>query len=33
MAEVLTRKDVKQEETWNLESIYETNEKWEEEFE
>ncbi|MCK2156736.1 MULTISPECIES: oligoendopeptidase F [Exiguobacterium] len=33
MAEVLTRKDVKNEETWNLESIYETNEKWEEEFE
>ncbi len=33
MAEVLTRKDVKNEETWNLESIYETNEKWEEDFE
>lgn len=33
MAEVLTRNDVNVEETWNLESIYETNEAWEEEFE
>ena len=33
MAELLTRQDVTVEETWNLESIYETNEAWEEEFE
>jgi len=33
MAEVLTRQDVALEEKWNLESIYETNEAWEEEFE
>ncbi|VWX36722.1 oligoendopeptidase F [Exiguobacterium oxidotolerans] len=33
MAELLTRKDVTVEETWNLESIYETNEAWEEDFE
>ncbi|MFL0199706.1 oligoendopeptidase F [Exiguobacterium acetylicum] len=33
MAEVLTRQDVDVTETWNLESIYATNEAWEEEFE
>ncbi|AFS71000.1 MULTISPECIES: oligoendopeptidase F [Exiguobacterium] len=33
MAEVLTRSDVNVKETWNLESIYETNEAWEEDFE
>ncbi|WP_294740621.1 oligoendopeptidase F [uncultured Exiguobacterium sp.] len=33
MAEVLTRQDVDVTETWNLESIYATNEVWEEEFE
>ncbi|MEK4648452.1 oligoendopeptidase F [Exiguobacterium sp. FSL W8-0210] len=33
MAEVLTRQDVDVTETWNLESIYTTNEAWEEEFE
>lgn len=33
MAEVLTRQDVDVTETWNLESIYATNEDWEEEFE
>lgn len=33
MAEVLTRQDVDVSETWNLESIYASNEAWEEEFE
>jgi len=33
MAEVLTRQDVDVTETWNLESIYASNEAWEEEFE
>ncbi|OAI89268.1 oligoendopeptidase F [Exiguobacterium sp. KKBO11] len=33
MAEVLTRQDIDVTETWNLESIYATNEAWEEEFE
>ncbi|KOP29809.1 oligoendopeptidase F [Exiguobacterium acetylicum] len=33
MAEVLTRQDVDVTETWNLESIYASNEVWEEEFE